>query len=355
APELPAPPSPQSAAQSASIDALLTRQLSRFRLPSHARPGPVQLTAATADLAVLRTFAQEPTGSRLLAGTDGGMVELDLDTSRAIPLTLNGIEVSPPPLFEPARVLRGGSVAFVVAYYGAPSVAYARSLAPSGDVVRLGPADGLVATGPEDAVWLWKGSALTEVRVTDGAVLSGPTTLPAAATVIGSVAGSLLLQTADSQIVRFDPHSSAQTRLGSATFAFGAPDGSLMWVTPAGPVHLARPDGRQLTTALPDTLGAALGAGAWSPDGRSLAAFFRQPDGSWQLRLIDLTSGVASAVAGATSDREPSSVVWSADGRRVFWLDGHARQGLATYRLGAPRAEVLRIGTLNIESIVLLP
>jgi hypothetical protein len=307
-------------------------------------PGPAVPVAAPSRPAELA----EATGARLLLGGEDGLFRVDVDARTVRPIPLPGRR------FETDRGLirRDGTV---VAVHG--GTAWVSTGAPGAAATRLGPASyALAATDPR-RVWLVEETGdperwfrAREVQVGGSARPARPLargTLPLNRRPVAAAPGGLLLDVAGpgGGLAVWDPRTGRlrhrfDTR--SPVTVVAVSGGTVAWVE-ATTLHLGDlAGGRPRVVAAPAGSDGFAPAGAFSPDGRVLAAisevgFAARP----ALALVRLDRGQAVRVdgsEGALADRCSPCVAWAPAGDWVFFNRLGPGFGIGAYRLGHPSA-----------------
>jgi hypothetical protein len=324
---------------------LALRAAAPFVAPPPAEPPPAPAVAVAA------TRPQplaEATGASLFLNADDGLLRVDLDRGRVRRVPLPGGATAG----DNGLVERDG---VVVAVRG--GIAY-RTGGPAGlAATPLGPASYAFASARPGRVWLVEetGDPARWFRVREialGPAPAGPGPAPARALPlerrpVAATPGGLLvnlvgpgggLATWDPRTGRLERRLAADTPLA----AVAASGPAVAWVEGSA-LHLGDlASGRARVVAPPPGTDGFAAAGAFSPDGRTLAAvtqagFSTRP----ALALVAVDRAGATRVAGsegALSDRCSPCVAWAPDGDWVFF--GRLGPGFAVgaYRLGRPQA-----------------
>jgi hypothetical protein len=290
----------------------------------------------------------ETTGASLLLGGDDGLFRVDVDARRVRPIPLPGRR------FEAdwGLIRRVGAV---VAVHG--GTAWVSTGEPGGPATRLGPASyALAATDPR-RVWLVEETGDPErwFRVREVNVDRSPApprplargTLPLSWRPVAAAPGGLLLDVAGpgGGLAVWDPRTGRlrhrfDTR--SPVTVAAVSGGTVAWVE-ATTLRLGDlAGGRPRVVAAPAGSDGFALAGAFSPDGRVLAAvtevgFASRP----ALALIRVDRGQAVRVEGsegALADRCSPCVAWAPAGDWVFFIRLGPGFGIGAYRLGQPSA-----------------
>ena len=302
---------------------------------------PVAAPSRPAELA-------EATGARLLLSGEDGLFRVDVDARTIRPMPLPGRR------FETDRGLirRDGTV---VAVHG--GTAWVWTGAPGAAATRLGPASfALAATDPR-RVWLVEETGdpdrwfrLREVQVGGSVAPARPLargTLPLSRRPVAAAPGGLLLDVVGpgGGLAVWDPRTGRlrhrfDTR--SPVTVVAVSGGTVAWVE-ATTLHLGDlAGGDARVVAAPAGSDGFARAGAFSPDGRVLAAvtevgFAARP----ALALVWLDRGQAVRVEGsegALADRCSPCVAWAPAGDWVFFNRLGPGFGIGAYRLGHPSA-----------------
>jgi hypothetical protein len=325
---------------------LALRAVAPFLGPAGPVPAPAAPVAAAASRPAPLT---EATGASLLLGGDGGLLRVDLDRGRVRPVPL------PPGAVEAGigLVERDG---VVVAVRG--GVAYAASGRPGRPAVPLGPASYAVASASAGRVWLVEETGdperwfrLREVDlgrpVGGGAVAGDRGVLPLGRRPVAAAPGGLLVhEVGDGDALAvWDPRTG---RLGRrlparATLTSVAAHGhAVAWVEGVA-LHLGDlASGRDRVVAPPPGADGFAAPGAFSPDGRTLAAVTRSGFSTRPaLALVAVDRASAAQVAGsdgALSDRCSPCLAWAPAGDWVFFSRLGPGFGIGAYHLGRPHA-----------------
>jgi hypothetical protein len=304
-------------------------------------PAPAPPRAAVASL-------DEPTATRLLLGGEDGLLRVDIDAHTVQPIPLPGRAFEA----DQGLVKREGTV---VAVHG--GTAYAASGAPDRPATRLGPASYALASADPRRVWLIEqtGDPDRWFRVREVAVAGpGPAqpgvlargTLPLGHRPMAGVPGGLLVGVAGpgGGLAVWNPRTGrTRTRLEAGSpVVVATSGGTVAWVE--GPaLHLADlATGRDRVVAAPDGSDGFTPTGAFSPDGRLLAAVTR---GGFSTRpalaLVAVDRAAAVRVAGsdgALADRCSPCLAWAPAGDWVFFNRLGPGFSIGAYRLDRPRA-----------------
>jgi hypothetical protein len=314
--------------------------------PSGGGPAPAGSVAAVA-VATRPAQLAEATGASLILGGDGGLLRVDLDRRRVrqVPLPLGAAEA------DNGLVERDG---VVVAVRG--GVAYAATGRPGRPATRLGPASYALASATGGRVWL-----VTETgdpdrwsRLREVDLAASPSSAPAARGVlplgrrpVAGVAGGLLVHEVSDGggLAVWDPDTGRLGRrlAAAATLTGVAARGrAVAWVDGAA-LHLGDlATGRDRVVAAPPGTDGFAAPGAFSPDGRTLAAVTRSGLSTRPaLALVAVDRAAAVRVTGsdgALSDRCSPCLAWAPAGDWVFFSRLGPGFGIGAYRLGRPRA-----------------
>jgi len=337
---------------------LAMRAVAPFVAPPAAdRPGGAAAPAASvvaAAVAARPAPLAEATGASLLLGGDGGLLRVDLDRRRVgrVPLPLDAAEA------DNGLVERDG---VVVAVRG--GVAYAASGRPGRPAVRLGPASYALASAVPGRVWLVEETGDPErwfrLREADlgrsrspssASPSAGPAarpTLPLGRRPVAGVPGGLLVDAAGdgAGLAVWDPRTGRLGRrlaAGAPLSGVAARGRAVAWVEGAV-LHLGDlATGRDRVVAPPPGTDGFAVPGAFSPDGRTLAAVTRSGFSTRPaLALVAVNRALAVRVTGsdgALSDRCSPCLAWAPAGDWVFFSRLGPGFGIGAYRLGRPRA-----------------
>ena len=316
-------------------------------LVSPPRSAVAEVTSSRPAAAARPAELAEETGASLLLSGEDGLLRVDVDARTMRPIPLPGRR------FETDRGLirRDGTV---VAVHG--GTAWSATGEPGRPPTRLGPAAyALAATDPRRA-WLVEETGDPErwFRVREVEIGRSPTprrlaggSLPLSQRPVAAVPGGLLLDVVGREggLAVWDP----RTRRLRHRFGTQAPvtvvavsGGRVAWVegTTLRLGDLA--GGRARVVPAPAGSGGFAPAGAFSPDGRLLAAvtqvgFSARP----ALALVRVDRGEAVRVAGsegALSDRCAPCLAWAPAGDWLFFNRLGPGFGIGAYRLGHPPA-----------------
>jgi hypothetical protein len=317
--------------------------------PAAGPPGGVAAPAASEVAAVAATRPAplaEATGASLLLAGDGGLLRVDLDRRgvRRVPLPPGAAEA------DSGLVERDG---VVVAVRG--GVAYTASARPGRPATPLGPAAYAVASASPGRVWLVEETGdperwfrLHEVGL--GPAATGPAArgvLPLGRRPVTGVAGGLLVHDVSDGggLAVWDPDTGRLGRrlAAAATLTGVAARGrAVAWVEGAV-LHLGDlATGRDRVVVPPPGTDGFAAPGAFSPDGRTLAAVTRSglsTRPALALVAVDRASAVrVTGSDGALSDRCSPCLAWSPAGDWVFFGRLGPGFGIGAYRLGRSRA-----------------
>jgi len=312
--------------------------------PSGGGPAPAGPVAATA-VATRPAPLAEATGASLILGGDGGLLRVDLDRRRVrqVPLPRGAAEA------DNGLVERDG---VVVAVRG--GVAYVASGRPGRPATPLGPASYALASATPGRVWLveetgdperW--SRLREVDLGRLAAAGARGVLPLERRPVAGVPGGLLVHVvgAGSGLAVWDPRTGRLGRqlVTAATLTGVAARGrAVAWVEGSA-LHLGDlASGRDRVVQPPPGTDGFAAPGAFSPDGRTLAAITRSGFSTRPaLALVAVDRAAAVRVAGsdgALSDRCSPCLAWAPAGDWVFFSRLGPGFGIGAYRLGRPSA-----------------
>ena len=333
----------------AVVAALLAmRALAPFVAPPAAPPGagpaPAGSVAAAAVAARPAPLA-EATGASLILGGDRGLLRVDLDHGRVrrVPLPLGTAEA------DNGLVERGG---VVVAVRG--GVAFVAPVRPGRPATPLGPASYALASAAPGRVWLVTETGdperwfrLREVDLRRRAAAGARGVLPLGRRPVAGVPGGLLVHElgGGGGLAVWDPVTGKLGRRlasGATPTAVAARGRAVAWVEGAV-LHLGDlASGRDLVVAPPAGTDGFAAPGAFSPDGRTLAAVTRAGFSTRPaLALVAVDRAAAVRVAGsdgALSDRCSPCLAWAPAGDWVFFSRLGPGFGIGAYRLGRPRA-----------------
>jgi hypothetical protein len=312
-------------------------------------PGPAR--AASPGAAAGRVAGLDGrTATELLLGAEDGLLRVDLDARavRAVPLP-GGAAGS-----DGGLVGRAGAV---VAVRG--GVAWAAPARPGRPVTWLGPAAYALASARPGQVWLVEqtGDPDRWFRVREVA-LGGPDgrarivargTLALGRRPVAGVPGGLLvtLLGPGGGLAVWDQGSGrVRPRLAAASPVVVATWGQTVAFVDGADLHLGDlASGRDRLVPPPLGSDGFAPAGAFSPDGRTLAAVTRVgPSTRPALALVAVDWALAMRIAGsegALADRCSPCLVWAPAGDWVFFNRLGPGLAIGSYRLGQPRAATL--------------
>jgi hypothetical protein len=314
-------------------------------------PPPGVAEAASAGAAVGRAAGLDGrTTTELLLGAEEGLFRVDLDARavRAVPLP-DGHAGG-----DGGLVGRAGAV---VAVRG--GVAWAAPDRPGGPVAWLGPAAYALASARPNRVWLVEqtGDPDRWFRVREVA-LGGPDrparvvargTLALGRRPVAGVPGGLLvtLLGPGGGLAVWDQGSGrVRPRLAAASPVVVATRGLTVAFVDGAELHLGDlGSGRDRVVPPPYGSDGFAPAGAFSPDGRTLAAITRVGFSTRPaLALVAVDWALAMRIAGsegALADRCSPCVTWAPAGDWVFFNRLGPGLAIGAYRLGRPRAATL--------------
>jgi hypothetical protein len=305
-------------------------------------PLPAAPPARAARPAVLA----ETTGASLLLGAEDGLLRIDVDarTTRSIRL--------PGRRFDRGLIQRDGTV---VAVHG--GTAFAATDRPGRPPARLGPASYALAAADPGRVWLVEETGdpdrwfrVREVEV-DGPPepprVTARGVLPLGERPVAAAPGGLLLDVAGpgGGLAVWEPRTGRRRHrfdTASPVTMMAVTGRTVAWVegSTLRLGDLAGGPGRLV--AAPAGSDGFAPAGAFSPDGRVLAAVTRGGDATRPaLALVTVARASAAPVAGsegALADRCSPCVTWTAAGDWVFFNRLGPGFGIGAYRLDRPRA-----------------
>jgi hypothetical protein len=319
---------------------------------------PVAASAAlpTTPAATNPAVLAEATATSLLLGGEDGLLRVDLDARivRTVPLPGGA------PGVDEGLVQRDGTV---VAVRG--GIAYAASGRPGRPAARLGPAAYALAAAEPGRVWLVEQTGdpdrwfrVREVALDgaggSGSVAAAPTsravargTLPLGRRPVAGVTRGLLIEVVGpgGGLAVWDPPTGRlRQRLdtGSPVTVVAASGRMVAWVE-GSTLHLGDlATGRDRVVPPPAGSDGFAPAGAFSPDGRVLAAVTRvglSTRPALALVAVDRASAVRVAGSeGALSDRCTPCLAWAPAGDWVFFNRLGPGFGIGAYRLDRPRA-----------------
>jgi hypothetical protein len=315
--------------------------------PRAADPAPMAGSRPVAATATRPAVLAETTGASLLLGGEDGLLRVDLDTRAVRPVPLPGGAPA-----SDGGLVRGDGT--VVAVRG--GTAYAAPVRPGRPATRLGPAAYALASAAPGRVWLVEqtGDPDRWFRVREVA-LGGPGTpaavmargvLPLGRRPVAGVPGGLLVDVlgrGGGLAVWSRRTGQASLRLRAAAPVVVAASGRMVAWVEGATLHLGDlASGRARVVPPPAGSDGFAPAGAFSPDGRMLAAvtqvgFSTRP----ALALVRVDRAEAVRVAGsdgALSDRCSPCLAWAPAGDWVFFNRLGPGFGIGAYRLDHPPA-----------------
>jgi hypothetical protein len=298
----------------------------------------------------------QPTGAVLLATPSSlalTMVRLDVDASR---ITATGI---------PANGLPTPRLGYLA--YTAGSQVWAVAPDGSGPPHRLAAGDWLFAATDPGAIWVNDG-ATGQVQEVDGAgrVLAGPV-LPPGPAVAAATAGIVVSPPDRPGVEVWNPATGVVTcRLtdGADAENLGSQANLLAWVGGDDQLHVTDMATCTDLYRQPATPSAGVNAvAAFSPDGRTLAVSWPQPDPSrdgtitFPFQLVDTKTGRVSGIPIPPGLSGPiplpvGGIAWTADSQRLFWLYPVGASGpglILTWRVGDAAAQPLHAVDLGLS------
>jgi hypothetical protein len=325
----------------------------RAAAPFVAPPAGVQVTAATPAAASAAAPAARPaplretTGTRLYLGGDGGLLRVDVDrrSVRWVTLPAGAAET------DNGLVGRDG---VVVAVRG--GLAYAAPGRSGGPARPLGPASYALASASPGRVWLVTETGdpghwfrVREVALGSSGAAVAEGTLPLGRRPVAGVSGGLLVHVVGpvGGLTVWDPRTGRLGRrlavASSVPLTVVAARGSAVAWVEGSALHLGHlGSGRDRLVPPPAGTDGFASPGAFSPDGRTLAAVTRVGFSTRPaLALVDTARASAVRVAGsdgALSDRCSPCLAWAPAGDWVFFNRIGPGFGIGAYRLGAGRA-----------------
>jgi hypothetical protein len=340
----------------AVVAALLAmRAVAPFVAPPAATSGggPAPARSVAAEVATRPAPLAEATGASLILAGDGGLLRVDLDRGRVRRVLL------PPGAAEADNGLveRDGMV--VAVRGGVAFVAPVRSGRPA---TPLGPASYALASAAPGRVWLVTETGDPErwfrLRELDlgGSPARGAVpargVLPLDRRPVAGVPGGLLVHEIGpgSGLAVWNPRTGRLGRqlVTAPTLTGVAAQGrAVAWVE-YSTLHLGDlVTGRDRVVPPPPGTDGFASPGAFSPDGRTLAAVTR-PGFSTRpaLALVAVDRAAAVRVAGsegALSDRCSPCLAWAPAGDWVFFSRLGPGFGVGAYRLGRPRAATVPV------------
>jgi hypothetical protein len=327
----------------------------RAAAPLVAPPATVRATPAASvrPMAARPAVLAEATGTSLLLGGEDGLLRVDLDRRSVRPVSLPAATAGT----DEGLVQRDG---VVVAVRG--GVAYAAAGRAGWPAARLGPASYALASTRPGRIWLVEqtgdpdrwfrvrevalDSPTAAVPAAAPAASPAPATLPLGQRPVAGAPGGLLVQAAGPAggLAVWDPRTGRLDRrlAGAAPETVVAASGrQAAWVE-GSVLHLGDlVTGRGRVVPPPGGDGFA-GPGAFSPDGRTLAAVTRVGFSTRPaLALVDVDRASAVLVRGsegALADRCSPCLAWAPAGDWVFFNQLGPGFGIGAYRLGRARA-----------------
>ncbi|HSS11955.1 MAG TPA: hypothetical protein VLL25_18860, partial [Acidimicrobiales bacterium] len=281
----------------------------------------------------------QPTGATLRALSSDGVLQLDVDASEVHQLTNSAV-------LDGALIPRLGYLGLIT--NGDISV-QPTDLRGSARLIGHG-AQAFAADRP-DALWVINNDTIGEI---DGAgrQLVPPAPYPGFAASI-SVAAGVATYTQQDGLIVWDPESHRTVcRLGTPGEAIAGSGDLLAWLDPQAGLHLTdvsacqtraveRPD----PASYPGFIGAA---GAFSPDGRTLACYIALWTGgervTLRLALVDVASGRVTVPRAPDGTATVEPIVWTGNSQRLFFtIETTGGAPLpATYQLGQTALSPLR-------------
>jgi len=290
----------------------------------------------------------EATGASLLLGGEDGLVRVDVDARTVLPIPLPGRRVET----DRGLIQRDGTL--VVVHGG---TAWAATGEPGRPATRLGPASYALAADAPGRVWLVEETGDPDrwfrVREVEVGGPPGPPrrlargTLPLSRRPVAAAPGGLLLDVVGpgGGLAVWDPRTGRLRHrfdVRSPMTVVAVSGATVAWVE-ATTLHLGDLAGGQAREVPPpDGSDGFAPAGAFSPDGRVLAAvtaagFATRP----ALALVRVDRGEAVRVQGsegALADRCAPCLAWAPAGDWVFFNRLGPGWGIGAYRLGRPSA-----------------
>lgn len=321
----------------------------RAAAPFVAPPAAIEVPAVRPAVATVSRPAvlEEATGTRLYLAGDDGLLRVDVDRRSLRRVALPG-EVTGA---DNGLVGRDGAV---VAVRG--GIAYATPGRSGRPATPLGPASYAVASASAGRVWLVEETGdperwyrLREVDLGRSGSGEGVGTLPLGQRPLAGVAGGVLVHVAGpvGGLAVWNPRTGwLGRRLALAATiplaAVAARGSAVAWVEGSA-LHLGDlASGRDRVVAPPPGSDGFAAPGAFSPDGRTLAAVTRVGFSTRPaLALVDTARASAVRVAGsegALSDRCSPCLAWSPAGDWIFFSRIGPGFSIGAYRLGAGRA-----------------
>ena len=332
-----------------AVGALAAGLLAMRAAASLVAPLPaVPVRAGGPDLAtpsvVRPAMLAEATGASLLLGGEDGLLRIDVDARTTQPIPLPGWQ------FETDRGLIQRDRAVVAVHGGTAYVATGR---PGRPATRLGRASYALAAADPRRVWLVEETGdpdrwfrVRERELNGVGVELARGTLPLSERPVAAAPGGLLLDVAGpgGGLAVWDPRTGRRRHrfdaVSPVTVAARGP--AVAWVE-GSVLHLGDlVSGRDRVVAPPPGADGFAAPGAFSPDGRTLAAVTRSGFSTRPaLALVAVEHATAVRVAGsdgALSDRCSPCLAWAPAGDWVFFLRLGPAFGIGAYRLGRPSA-----------------
>ena len=325
----------------------------RAAAPFVAPPAGVQVTSATPAAASAAAPAarpaplQEATGTRLYLGGDGGLLRVDVDRRSVRWVTL------PAGAAETDNGLVGRDGVVVAVRGGLAYAAHGRS---GGPARPLGPASYALASAGPGRVWLVAETGdpgrwfqVREVALEPSRPVMAEGTLPLGRRPVAGVSGGLLVHVVGpvGGLAVWDPRTGRLGRrltlTSSVPLTVVAARGSAVAWVEGSALHLGDlSSGRDRLVPPPAGTDGFASPGAFSPDGRTLAAVTRVGFSTRPaLALVDTARASGVRVAGsdgALSDRCSPCLAWAPAGDWVFFSRIGPGFGIGAYRLGSGRA-----------------
>ena len=332
-------------------------------------PAPARAAAAA--------WLEAPTGAELLLGVEDGLLRVDVDARdvRAVrlPGAALGMDDGLVPRGEVVVAVRGGSAYAARTRFGAAGAGGAGSWPDGtgpvgragavGPVTWLGSASYALASAHPGRVWLVEqtGDPDRWFRVREVA-LPGPSgaararalatgTLPLGRRPVAAVPGGLLAADVGpgGGLAVWDPRTGrASLWLAADSPRVVAASGRLVAWVEGSSLHLGDlATGRDRIVPPPPATDGFAPAGAFSPDGRLLAAVTRAGFSTRPaLALVRVDRAAATRVAGSEgtlADRCSPCLAWTSAGDWVFFNRLGPRLAIGAYQLGRPRAASVRL------------
>jgi hypothetical protein len=328
---------------------LLAIRVAAWLLPLPDAPvgadGPLRATPATGARPVVLA---EATGASLLIGGEEGLLRVDVDAGATRSIRLPGRRSET----DRGLVRRDGTV---VAVHG--GTAYAATGRPGHPAARLGQASYALAAADPGRVWLVEETGdpdrwfrVREVEVTgppEPPRVKARGVLPLGERPVAAAPGGLLLDVAGpgGGLAVWDPRTGRRRHrfdVASPVTVMAVTGRTVAWVEGSTLRLGDLAGGRGRVVAAPPGSDGFSPAGAFSPDGRVLAAVTRGGDATRpRLALVTVARASAAPVAGsegALADRCAPCVTWTAAGDWVFFNRLGPGFGIGAYRLDRPRA-----------------